>query len=50
MDCSVKAHVMLDGNIEVVGEHSQKCQMKMKGAKRILKEIEEGGDLVRLLN
>ena len=44
LDCPVKANVMLDGSIKVLGDHSQKCQMKVKGAKRILKEIEEGAD------
>ena len=35
---------MMDENIEVVGEHSERCKMKIKGAKRILKDIELGGD------
>ena len=44
LNCSVTVHMKMDGNIEVVGEHSERCKMRVKGAKRILKEIKEGGD------
>ena len=42
--CSVKAHVKLSGDIEVIGEHSELCMMKTKCAKRVLQEIEGGED------
>ena len=45
MGCCAKVNVMMNGEIKIVEEeHSEGCRMKVKGARKVLSEIELGGD------